>query len=122
MEQKQNQTNNQKVKYDENTENTDLKRWKICEARGKCWQNGNLMESSNKNEIEMMKQDVESDGEEGGETEEPQRQKCRKLEAKVTDENENISNIAITTVHLFNELVRQCKTMKQELEQQQSKY
>ena len=53
-----------------------------------------------------MKNKVEYDGEEGGETGEPQRQKRGKLEVKTIGENANSGNIAITTVHLLDKLVK----------------
>ena len=69
--------------------------------------NGNLMEPSNRNEIEMMKKDIRLDGEEGGETGESQRQKYKELEAKVTGENSNNRNAAIiTTVQLLKKQVK----------------
>ena len=40
--------------------------------------NGNLIEPGDENEIVMMKKGIESDGSEGGETGEPQWQKCGK--------------------------------------------
>ena len=42
-----------------------------------------LMEPSNKNQIERMKKDIGSDGEDGGEIGEPQQQKCRNLKQPV---------------------------------------
>ena len=46
------------------------------------------MEPGDKNEIkiETMNKDVGLDGEEGGDTGEPQQQKCEKSEAKATGE------------------------------------
>ena len=71
--------------------------------------NGNLMEPSNRNEIEMMKKEIKLNEEESGETGEPQQQKCKELEAKATGENSNNSNTAIITVQLLKEQVRKIK-------------
>ena len=62
-----------------------------------------MTEPSNGNKIEMMKKDIVSDGEEGGEIGEPQQQKCGKLEVKATGEDSNNSNTAIITVQLLKE-------------------
>ena len=71
--------------------------------------NRNLMEPRNRNKIEMMKKDINLDGEEGGGTGELKQQKCKELEAKATGENSNNSNTAIITVQLLKEQVRKIK-------------
>ena len=72
--------------------------------------NGYLIEPGDENKIDTMKKDVGSDGEEGGDTGEPQRKKCS--EAIEIGENSNSSNTAITVhVRLLEEQVRKMKTL-----------
>ena len=70
------------------------------------------MNPSNRNEIEMMKKDIESDGEEGGETGKPQQQKFEKLEAKATGEISNNLNTAIIIVQLLEVQIRKMETLE----------
>ena len=59
-----------------------------------------------------MKKDTGSDGEEGDEIGEPQRQKCGQSEAKATGENLNSINATITTLQLLEEQVRKMKILE----------
>ena len=83
----------------------------LCEARGKYWQKQKFDGTRQQIQIKMMKKDVESDGEEGDETGDPQRLKCRKLEAKATGKNVNSSN-TIPALNLLNEMMKQCKILE----------
>ena len=70
----------------------------------------NWMEPGDENEIETMKKDIGSDGEEVGQTEDPQQQKGEKSEAKATGENSNSSNTAVT-LQLLEEQVQKIKAL-----------
>ena len=73
MEQKQNQEKNRKWNMTKIQKIRTLKDIKIYMKKGKyTGNNRNLMKPGNKNEIKMMKKVVELNGEEGGETGEPQ--------------------------------------------------
>ena len=61
------------MEYDKNTETTDFERWK----RGKCRQKRKFGGTRQWKQNQIMKKGRESDGEEGGETIEPQRRKYK---------------------------------------------
>ena len=72
--------------------------------------NGYLIEPGDENKIDTMKKDVGSDGEEGGDTGEPQQKKCS--EAIAVGEISNSSNTAVITLQLLKEQVRKMRTLE----------
>ena len=69
-----------------------------------------LIEPGDENKIDTIKKDIGSDGEEGGDTGEPQRKKCSEAIANSENSNTGSSNTAIT-VRMLEEQVRNMKTL-----------